>query len=280
MKKALIGLGCSWTQGEGGYPDFIWEKYKGKINLPMHKSMHLIPYELDNSWVNVLCKTYFTDYSPVNLGQRGMGNRGSAKTLYLCDVNFSNIEDGIVVFLMSGFERFDFFRKDWKDTYNAGKSSFKKNAAHYNFQTLWPHPENNEQSSAYAKYLYSETGTAAEQLVNILEVQTFCKAHNLKFVLANAFDGRGKEFLLEHCGDLANKIDWTCYIHEYRDYKSFVDLLVKKDNWLAPTEHYYGKYQELSYPKTYLTNCIHPTIEGYKVIAEELADFIKFKYNI
>jgi hypothetical protein len=282
MKKAIIGLGCSWTQGEGGYPDDVWKKYNGRVNLPMHKSMHLIPYEMENSWVNVLSKKYLPEYTPVNLGQRGLGNRGSVKSLYLADIDWNSLEDGIVVFLLSGFERFDFFREDWRDTNICGKHDHKK-CGHYNFQTLWPHLGNNIQMDVYARHIYSEAGTAAEQLVNILEAQTFCKAHGLKFVLANAFDGRGSEFIQENCGDeFTNKIDWDNYLHSHVDYKSFVELLVKRDKFLPEDrwQDYYGHYQDSKWPKTYLTNCVHPTIAGYELMAEELGKFIKKRYSV
>jgi hypothetical protein len=279
MSNIIVGLGCSWTQGEGGYPDATWKQYNGRINLPMHKSMHLIPIELEHSWVNVLSKQ--KGYYPVNLGQRGIGNRGSARSLYLSNVNWDSVDNGIVVFMLSGFERFDFFRDGWCNTTNCGASKVK-DVGHYNFQTLWPHLGNNEQMDMYAKHLYSESGTAAEQLCNILEVQTFCKAHNFKLVIANAFDGRGKDFFFDHCGPLANKIDWSCYIHETAEYESFVELLVKKDNFIPSKQwrNYYEQYQNSPWPKQFLTNCIHPTIEGYKVIADELNKFIKQRYNI
>lgn len=278
--KVIVGLGCSWTQGEGGYPNELWKQYNGKINLPMHKSYHLIEHEHENSWVNVLCKDHLTDYVPCNLGQRGIGNRGSARSLYLTNVDFSKVEDGVVVFMLSGYERFDFFRDSWKNTDVCFKSDVK-DAGHYNFQTVWPHLGNSKLWDIYARQVYADDATAIETLCSILEVQTFCKANGLKFVLANAFDDRGKEFLYEHCGKLADKVDWTCYIHDYRNYKAFVDLLVERDNWLSPEmqPHYYEHYSNLDYPKKYLTNCIHPTIDGYKVMAEEIRSFIRERYS-
>jgi hypothetical protein len=277
--NVLFGLGCSWTQGEGGYPEEIWKEYNGKINLPMHKSYHLIEHEHRNSWVNVLCRDYLSEYIPYNLGQRGIGNRGSARSLYLTNIDFSKVENGIVVFMMSGYERFDFFRDSWKNTKICYKSD-TKDAGHYNFQTVWPHLGNSKLWDIYTRQVYAEDATAIETLCNILEVQTFCKANNLKFVLANAFDDRGKDFLYEHCDKLANKVDWSCYIHNFRDYKTFVELLVRKDNWLSDEmqPQYYNHYSNLDYPKKHLTNCIHPNVDGYKVIAEELANFIKEKY--
>lgn len=277
--NVLFGLGCSWTQGEGGYPEEIWKEYNGRINLPMHKSYHLISTENENSWVNVLCRDHIKDYVPYNLGQRGIGNRGSVRSLYLTNLDFSKIDNGIVVFMLSGFERFDFFRTGWTDAKLCFKSDIK-DAAHYNFQTIWPHLGTNKLWNIYTKQVYAEDVTAAETVCSIVEAQTFCKANGLKFVLANAFDNRGKEYLYKHCGNLANRVDWSCYIHEYRNYNTFAELLIKKDNWLSPEEeiNYITYYSKLPYPKKHLTNCLHPTIDGYKVIAEELANFIKEKY--
>jgi len=279
MKKIVVGLGCSWTQGEGGYTDAIWKYYKGKINLPMDKSMHLIPIEQENSWVNVLCRDYLTDYTPVNLGQRGIGNRGSAKSLYLTNINWDEVEDGYVIFMLSGFERFDFFDQHWNDKVKCGPNKLKE-SAHYNFQTMWPHLGNCEQWDMYAKHIYSEESTSIETLCNILDVQTFCKAHNLKFVLANAFDGRGKLQLVEHCDGLVDQVDWSCYMHEKVWYESFVKLLVKMDGLLSDEDWgaYHSEYRKLAWPQKYLTNCIHPTIDGYKVMAEEVYKFIEHKY--
>lgn len=281
MKKVVVGLGCSWTQGEGGYPDHIWKQYNGRVNLPMYKSRHLIPYEHEHSWVNVLCRDHLTGYTPVNLGQRGIGNRGSAKSLYLVDFDWNDVEEGIVVFMLSGFERFDFFRDSWRNEKFCGHSDIK-DAGHYNFQTLWPHLGNQRVWDVYAEDIYSESGIAGEQLANIMEVQTFCKAYNFKFVLANAFDGRGRQFFEEHCGPLSNRIDWSSYIHTSRNYESFVELLVKKDQFVSEENwrHYYNAYQESPGPKQYLTNCVHPTIDGYKLIAQELREFIKQRHNI
>ncbi len=281
MDKAIIGLGCSWTQGEGGYPESLWKEYNGKINLPMHKSLHLIPYELENSWVNVLSRDYFPNSMSYNLGQRGIGNRGAAKTLYLKNFSLDAYKDVVVVFLLSGYERFDFFRQGWKNKKVCVNSSIK-HAGHYNFQTVWPHLGDNKLWDMYARQVYAEDAVAIETLCAILDVQTYCRAHNYRFVFGNAFDDRGKDFLYQYCEKIADQVDWSCYIHDYRDYKTFIELLVRKDNILAPENqrHYYGIYRDMKYPTKHLTSCIHPTIDGYKVIASELYDFIKCRYNI
>ena len=54
--KALIGIGDSWTQGEGGSPDEMWEANNGRMWKKLSESLHLIPIEQENSWVNRLAQ--------------------------------------------------------------------------------------------------------------------------------------------------------------------------------------------------------------------------------
>lgn len=281
IDNVLVGIGCSWTQGEGGYTDEVYKKHNGRVNLPMRQSMHLISMEHENSWVNVLCRDHLTDYTPINLGQRGIGNRGAARTLYLSNIDWKRVKSGIVVFMLSGFERFDFFRQDCEDKINCGENPYNL-LGHYNFQTVWPHLGYSKLWKIYAKNVYSDEAILFEQICNILEVQNFCKSHGLKFVLANAFDSRGHKFLQRISPKLSQKIDWTCCIHQYRNYDTFADLLVEKDDWLKGINklNYSCRYQKLNWPKKYLTNCVHPTIDGYKIIASELYNFIKDMYKI
>jgi len=280
-RKLMIGLGCSWTQGEGGYTEEIWKQYDYRVNKPMHESVHLIPMENENSWVNVLCKEYFPDHEPINLGQRGIGNRGAAKTLYLTNIDWSQAAGSTVIYLLSGLERFDFFRQHPIDFISLeAEHKFQqsyKATNHYNFNTMWPHHgHGNKLWDAYFEMVYSENQTAMETYSNIMEVQTFCKAHNLKFIFASAFDGRARHFISQGGPNLVDNIDWTSYLHHYVDYESFAQLLVRLDN-ITEYGGYHEVYYKLNQPAKYLTNCIHPTIDGYKIIAEEISSFINRK---
>lgn len=278
-RKLIVGLGCSWCQGEGGYTEDIFDQYNGRVNLPMHEGMHLLPMEIENSWVNVLCKEYFTNHEPINLGQRGIGNRAAAKTLYLTNIDWDQTEDSIVIFLLSGFERFDFFNQDiYRYSGPEKELGFKlpfKILNHYNFNTMWPNTSN----SLWKEYLdkaYSEEQSAMETYANIMEVQTFCKAHNLKFILCNAFGGDLNYFMNQIPPDFKKNIDWEKYLHNYVDYPSFLHLFVKLDDLPElETVGWHDLYHSRKRPAKYMTNCIHPTIEGYKVMAKEMANFIK-----
>jgi len=286
MKKYLIGLGCSWTQGEGGYPEHIWQQYNGRVQLRGVDDYHLRKYEHENSWVNVLCKDHFPEYTPINLGVRGIGNRAAVHQLYFCDkIDFNN-STGIIILMMSGFERFDYFQQNPKRTTNQDDGYSNGEFVHYKWRTMWPHEgcESSERPiwDAYAKLLWSEQFVAAEQMMALLDLQTFAKAHGYKVVVANAFNQRQggvKNYLKEYAGTLVNKFDWTTYLHETTSYIALVqklvecDGLIKPENWGSFHQYYYN----LAWPAKYLTNCqgAHPTIAGYKIIADELANFIK-----
>jgi hypothetical protein len=283
--KYLIGLGCSWTQGEGGYPDDIWQEYNGRpqISLRGKCDHHIRHYEHENSWVNVLCRDHFTDHTPINLGIKGIGNRAAVEQLHFCDrVDFSN-STGTIILMLSGFERLDLpgthtYSNDQDDGYSDGEYR------HYKWQTAWPIDSNNLFQKAYAKELWSERFAATGQMMALLNLQSFAKAHNYNLVVANAFNQRPEgviQYIKDNTGSLCDKFDWSNYLHNTTDYVAFVQKLVELDG-LIPKEDWGGFHQyyfKRDWPAEYLTNCegAHPTIKGYKVIADELAKFIKYK---
>lgn len=282
-KKYIIGLGCSWTQGEGGYPDSIWQQYNGKVNLRCVPDTHLRSYEHENSWVNVLCRDYFTEYTPVNLGARGIGNYAAVHQLHFCDkIDWENSE-GYIILLLSGFERYDFFHQSPR--YNSGHNDGYSNGnyAHYKWRTAWPIAgEGGEEEplwAIYGKMLWSEQFVASHAMMALLDLQTFAKAHNFKVVVANAFNQYHpslKNYLIEQTGSLAQKFDWNTYLHEKTNYVAMVQKLVQLDGLMNPKDWggHYEFYQKRAWPAKYLTNCIHPTIDGYKIIAKEIYQFI------
>jgi hypothetical protein len=286
-KKYIIGLGCSWTQGEGGYPDEIWKEYGGRVQIRCAPDEHLRVYEHENSWVNVLCRDYFTDHTPINLGVRGIGNRAAVNQLHFCDRIDWNNSTGIIVLLMSGMERFDFFQEHPKRRTNHDDGYSNGEYAHYKWRTAWPFADSGGAEEplwrVYGKMLWSEQFQASEQLMALLNLQAFAKAYNYKVVVANGFNIPNglsvKDYLFQHAGSLARKFDWNQYVHETTDYMCFVQKLIQLDGELKDSEWqgYFQYYHKKEWPTKYLTNCegAHPTIDGYKVIGAELAKFIK-----
>lgn len=286
IKKYIIGIGCSWTQGEGGYPEHIWKEYNGRVQLKGTDDYHLRKYEHENSWVNVLSRDHFPEYEAINLGVRGIGNRAAVHQLHFCDkVDFSN-STGVIVFMLSGFERFDFFQENPKhktindDMYSNGEYT------HYKWRTMWPAPDFAGKEkllwTCYAKMLWSEQFIASEQMLALLDLQTFAKAHGYKVIVANAFNQRPegiREYLLEYAGTLSSKFDWNTYVHNDTPYSCFIQKLVELDGLMSATDwgDFNEFYRKRNWPAEHLTNCngAHPTIQGYKVIGNELAGFIK-----
>lgn len=292
-KKYIIGLGCSWTQGEGGYPDEIWKEYNGRVQMSLRgKNDYVVrPYELENSWVNVLCRDHFPDYTPLNLGIKGIGNRAAVHQLHFVDnIDWDNSE-GIIVFMMSGFERFDFFQENPKrgsdpkepDGYSNGEFPHNK------WRTMWPVPNHggNEKPlwEVYARMLWSEQFVACEQMMALLDLQNFARLRGFKVVVANGFNQNHpqgiKYYLRENAGSLVDKFDWHGYIHDEVPYIAFVQKLVWCDGLMDPKDWcgFHNFYFNRTWPSEYLTNCegSHPTIKGYKVIGDELADFIRLR---
>ena len=295
MKKYIIGLGCSWTQGEGGYPDEIVKEYNGRVQISNRgkNDYHLRKYELENSWVNQLVRDHFPDHTPLNLGIKGIGNRAAVHQLHFVDnVDWDN-STGIIVFMMSGIERFDFFRehpKNISDHQTTQPDGYSDGTfAHNKWRTMWPAPGVTGGEAplweCYAKMLWSEQFAACEQMMALLDLQTFAKAYGFKVVIASAFNSYNpqgiKQYLTENAYSLVNKFDWDGYVHDQTPYIAFMQKLVWEDGLMDPPSWggFHAFYKQREWPAKYLTNCdgAHPTIEGYKVIADELANFIKLK---
>lgn len=288
-KKYIIGLGCSWTQGEGGYPEEIWKQYNGRpqISLRGKDDYHIRHYERENSWVNVLCRDHFTDHTPINLGIKGIGNRAAIEQLHFCDAIDWDNSEGTIVLMLSGFERLDL---PGTHTGSNGQDDGYSNGEyrHYKWQTAWPHASrDNPFWDTYAKDLWSERFVATGQMIALLNLQAFAKSKNFNLVVANGFNQRPEGvigYLREHTNSLADKFDWSCYIHNTTPYVAFVQKLVELDGIMKPEDWgaFHSVYFKRTYPAEYLTNCegAHPTIKGYKVIADELATFVKYKGHV
>lgn len=285
MNKYIIGLGCSWTQGEGGYPEEIWKSHNGRVQVRGRSDYYLRKIEHENSWVNVLCRDHFTDHIPMNLGVRGIGNRAAVYQLYFCDkIDWEN-STGIIVLMLSGFERLDLFnnnpyRDDQEDDFYSNNDF-----AHYKYRTAWPIDSPTDKFfNFYGRELWSEQFVAVGQMMALLDLQVFAKAYNFKIVVANAFNQRQEgiiQYLRNNAGSLVDKFDWTSYLHNTTPYTCFTQKLVELDGLMDP-QHWGGFhnfYHKRDWPAKYLTNCegAHPTLEGYKVIGEELAKFIRYK---
>ena len=284
----VIGLGDSFTQGIGAYTDATWDKFNGKIDIHSQDPA-LLAEQAEGSWLAQLCRNHMPDWKPVNYGVSGCGNRAALKEIYLYpEIELANANKGIVIYMMTGLERFDFFNKL---TLN-------------NFQTMWPNYWDPGSSApelwkAYSDSVYSDKFMAGECLLHLLEVQEFCRARNFKLMVTSAFDQRiTRDWLYKSLGGglfkrspkkLVDQFDWTAFCTPIRPrmilpdttYISFLEYLLDLEgNRDMIRGSFWEHYTNLDKPSKYVTNCAHPTRLGHTVIAESLFDHIaKNGYN-
>jgi lysophospholipase L1-like esterase len=270
--KVIIGIGDSFTQGVGGWSDATYKIHSGWIDPLNINDRNLVLEMYENSWVSQLCKNHLPEYIPVNLGVMGKGNRAAVKELYLHpELNLDQAQEVIVVYLLSGIERFDFVHKD-----------FNRNT---HFYTMWPnHWDENATDKklwrAYADSLWSDKFAVVEAMLNIREAETICKANGWKFVVASAFEQRyTRDYFIQNLDTgwipFVDTIDWNNFLYP-RGMKSFMELLLDCDgNRHMADGQFYRHYSKLKWPTRHITNCMHPTITGYTIIAKEIYEFIK-----
>lgn len=268
--KVVIGIGDSFTEGVGSWSKHTYNMNGGFID-PLNIPETIYEEMYQNSWVSQLCANHLQDHIPINLGIMGKGNRAAVKELYLNPaIKFENISSGYLVMMLSGIERFDFIEKDFVD---------------HHFYTMWPNPwDKNATNKAlwecYAKDLWSEKFVLVEALLNIKEAEYFAYRHNLKFIVTSAFDQRMiKKTYIDELGpkhkDLIESIPWKNFLYP-ENCKSFIEYLLTLDGRPELANGgFYDYYSKLKEPTEYITNCMHPTQEGYRIIASKIYDFIK-----
>lgn len=317
-KKAIISLGCSFVQGVGAIDENIYRNYEWEISpnsstwyLTTEQKNKIIQdypdvelrsdgisfrqHQFNNAFVNVLCKKYFNgEYTPINLGRTGNGNRATIKDLYFYpEISWDDMEEVIVIFCPSGLERMDFI----DDT------SFTIND-HARWITAWPKIVDNNKGvrnklwTGIKESLHSEKFETLEQIAHVQELLLWCKYKNAKLVIVPAFMQRAytRERFLDN---LSNKV--------YRDnvnglieikfarekvYDKSIERLVDMWPWQnmffpdgAPSfadyslQQEFGSWEKAEYfqtfagkgsPDLWLAPCTHPTKKAHAAFAKIL----------
>ncbi len=273
--RVIIGLGDSYTQGVGAYSEETWKKHNGRIDVFI-EDKDIIKEQYENSWVNQLAIKL--GYKAINLGHAGTGNRAALKELYFHPTLLKNVKDAVVIYFLSGLERFDFINRDLSHE-------------HHHFFAMWPnHWDKNSPNptlwKSYAETIYNEKFVAAELMLNLLEAQEFCRSRGFRLIVCPAFDIRiRKDWLMQTLmgksllpmfrksildDKFLDQFDWSqFYVPE--GYTTFMELLCDLEGHrnLAPGG-FYEHFSKKDFPSKYITNCAHPSLEGHKVIADEL----------
>jgi hypothetical protein len=240
-----------------------------------------------NSWVNQLCKNHMPDWTPLNLGMSGKGNRFAIKELMVNPLlGIEKAKEKIVVFAVSGFERFD-LAKDL--------------VGEEHFTTQWPvYGGYKEKKLGYSELtlengdsLYSEKFVISEFILNIIELMNWCKLHNAKLLLMSAFT---PEFNKNHFIDVLSpnvtsvlgqmkldeliwSIPWERIIRPL-GFSCITDMLMHLEGWDKDLPGYGFRNMKIDTigPNGYMTKCQHPSEKGHKLLAEIIYEHI-LKYD-
>jgi len=319
--KVIIALGCSFAEGQGAIYDSLYDNYKwhyqgmGKGMLvtvsdsEKKEIMYQYPdkvtvdkasgkldfsiMEIENSFSHVLAEKYFdNEYVAINMGIRGTGNRGQIKELYFRpEINWHRVKKIIVVYCVSGIERFDFVNDLW-DT-------------HYHWKAMWPKKEIDENDrkplwEGYGQTVYSEKQAIIEQIANVQELLTWCKLHNASLIITPGFEQRyTKEYFNENLNTIVNRnsrqeiiensflkniLDVKKVSHDYLsllwpwnnmfypdDNDTFIRLCMSQENdEIKNSTDWFWQFLGNRSPKGYITGCAHPGEKGHDLFAKHL----------
>jgi hypothetical protein len=267
------------------------KKYPTISRHGTHLNFHNMEYK--NAFVNVLCKKYFEgQYTPINLGLQGCGNRGSIKELYMYpEINWNLAKEIIVIYAPSGIERFDFVN----DT--------SQSHEHFNFKCMWPNPQGLDPSpkrdlwDAYSKIIYSEKFCIIEQILHVQELMTWCKLNNAKLVVTPGFDRRydkdyfrevlkhrverrdNEEFvkasvpiLYRNDDDRTNLLELFPWHLMFRPegHATIIDLSMSKEKNLENTNEFYIQFLGKGSSDGWITPCSHPSQKSHDLFAQHL----------
>jgi hypothetical protein len=286
--KLLIGIGDSFCAGRGACSVEIWEKYGWDMERMYSEGGDEVEASnYANSWVNQLCKDHMPDWTPLNLGMSGRGNRYAVKELMVNPLlGIEKAKEKIVVFAVSGFERFDLAKdligEEHFSTQWPVYTDYKVNKIGYSELTL----ENGEP-------LYTEKFIISEFILNIIELVNWCKLNNAKLLLISAFT---PEFNKNHFINVLSpyvtsilgqmKLDeliwcvpWERIIRPL-GFSCITDMLMHLEGWEDKMPDYGFRNMKIETigPNGYMTKCQHPSEKTHKLLAEIIYEHI-LKYD-
>jgi len=226
----LITLGCSWTSGVGSYDTGCLEQFKR--GEISHDELYATSYYNGSFYKGSWPKflAELLNYDLINLGTSGDSNSASAKRLIL------ECDETQTFKSLRGF--YKQITVLWLLT-ETSRFSFYSNRQLTSFN-------NNHSGKIFMDYINevykNEQDGNLETKFYLKSVESYCNSNAFDFIYGSAFVANSA---------LKNLYDSDKNVHQYLDKPAMADYLDFSDSNIV-------------------SHCFHPTLEGYKIIANML----------
>jgi hypothetical protein len=289
--KLLIGIGDSFCAGSGSESNKTWERNNWDVEKVRYDEIgRNEAYE--NSFVNQICKKHLTDYTPINLGVSGKGNKFAVRELLLNPtLNLEIAKEKIVIFVVSGFDRFDVVN-----------DIVELNGTSSHSTTLWPSYLHDKNKFGYSQLttkdnesIYCEKFVVSELIIDFITLINWCELNNAKLLFVSGFT---PELNMEHflkwlvrdtnvdfdtkiASNLVSKIPWHRQIKPmgFDCITSMLLHLEDRDD-LIPHYGFRNFNPEKITEYGYMSKCQHPTKKGHELLCDLIYEEIKNYNNI
>lgn len=285
--KIVIGIGDSFCQGVGSESIKTWEENNWDVEK-MRLSDKGIIESYQNSMIQQLCDKHLKDFIPINLGKGGKGNKYSVYELLLNPLlNLDKAKEKIVIFVLSGLERFDVIQNI--------------TPIHHDSTTIWPFYKGLDKigygqiMNDKGESIFNDKSSISNLIVDLIIVQNWCELNNAKFIFVSGFTPKiNKDYFFEKLYDnsikekeiteknlnlILDKIKWKSQIKPM-GYDSIIQMLLHLENRddLCSDYRFRDYIVDTHSEDNFISKCQHPTKKGYSLMSDIIYEHLK-KYN-
>tara|TARA_B100001939_G_scaffold103953_1_gene89916 strand:+ start:8532 stop:9386 length:855 start_codon:yes stop_codon:yes gene_type:complete len=270
----IVGIGDSWTFGEGSFSLTLEEKLKMLKSEPKNilgMSKEYSDFCSSGSWVTQLASMYKCDYEIYAIP--GCSNETIMNNVHRCVTeNIADKDTLVIVMWSSKFRDRIFALPSYEKDGTSDRWMFKSEEMILN-QELWHKfiESGNPDQSLFKKFKRKFIAELFKE--EILDYYTMCykiysqfllEERNIPYVMCNGFEKQIPKTSTEKDIIPYDSLNTKCY---YKPNSSMMEQLIKEDN--------HKDLWEAEYLIAGYVNGQHPNFNGYTKIAQYLKEFIE-----